>query len=161
MIDKIIKILEYQLIMYNDLFRISEIKTKTIVDGKVNELEKITARECEYSEQIDKLEKGRQELTGKLFKHIEINEELTISNIVKNTTKENGDKLEEIKQKLNDLLEKLKNQNELNQNLINNSLEYIDFSINIMTQVGVSENKYGKDGQQTDNTKKNMFDMKL
>jgi hypothetical protein len=62
---------------------------------------------------------------------------------------------------LSSILSDLKEINSLNSKLIKNSLDYIDFSINILGSLGPSGNNYENSGEAITSKGRNLFDIKL
>ena len=71
------------------------------------------------------------------------------------------DKLKSIQGKMKSTISSLKAVNQLNLNLIKNSLEYIDFSINLVTAASTVNNSYGNSGQVKSPDKRSFFDARL
>ncbi|HOJ10373.1 MAG TPA: flagellar protein FlgN [Clostridiales bacterium] len=60
-----------------------------------------------------------------------------------------------------DLVNEIKKVNELNSKLIANSLEYINFSINLIASANSTGSKYGNDGKEGKVERRSLFDVKL
>lgn len=71
------------------------------------------------------------------------------------------EKLEKCKNSIISIVEELKEVNKINSELINNSLEYINFSINLMTSVSEHGTKYGNNGKEGNVERRSLFDVKL
>lgn len=103
------------------------------------------------------IEKAGNQFTGKIENKPEDKpEELQQKELFKNVNN-----LKSIRNKIIGLVEHLKKVNDMNSNLIKNSLEYIDFSINLMTSVTNAGGKYGNDGKEGKIERKSLFDVKL
>lgn len=162
MIDALINVIEKENSIYEDIAKLSKNKTDIIVKGKVAELENIVKIEQSLVLQIGKCEDAREKLVEALSKQLNLDpDKLTISELLKHLNQSQAQKLKNSQDKMAVLLKDLKNLNEMNSKLIKNSLEYIDFSMNLMTSVGVSNNNYGNNGQVGDSKKRNLFDVKL
>lgn len=162
LIDKLIDILEQENRIYSDILNISKNKTDIIVKGKVSDLENIVKLEQSYVIRIDKLENERQETVEKLARELELDEEdINISGIIKKLDRENAQRLNACRESIMHTLEELKSLNELNSKLIKNSLEYIDFSINLLASADSAVNNYSNSGKVNDSKKRSFLDMKL
>jgi len=162
LIDKLIDILEQENRIYSDILNISKNKTDIIVKGKVSDLENIVKLEQSYVIRIDKLENERQETVEKLARELELDEEdINISGIIKKLDQENAQRLNACRESIMNTLEELKSLNELNSKLIKNSLEYIDFSINLLASADSPVNNYSNSGKVNDSKKRSFLDMKL
>jgi len=159
---KLVEVLEQETAIYEDILELSRKKTDTIVEGKVPELENITKQEQTLVSKVHKLESVRlsllQELSGQLGMKPE---KMALSVLVEQMQGKEAEKLKVLQNKIAGILSELKNVNELNSRLIKNSLEYIDFSINLLAAAGAEGNNYGKTGQVTGHKKRNLFDIKL
>lgn len=162
-VDKLFEILKKEIEIYGSLEQISSRKTDIIVEGKVSELENIVKLEQSMVVKIAKLEDKREQIVNQLSEQLNIqSSEVTISELVKYLGDEQAEKLKSFQDKMVSTLNKLKDANQLNSKLIKNSLDYIDFSINLITAADAGSNNYGNSGQVKDDSKKrNFFDARL
>ena len=162
LIDNLIDILNKETALYEGILKISKNKTDTIVEGKVSELESITRLEQNMILKLGKLEEEREKLVEKLAVQLHVKvSDINLTRLEKKFPGEPAKKLRACHNILPKLFNDLGNANELNSKLIRNSLDYIDFSINILTNAGSAGNNYGISGQSNDSKKKNFFDVKL
>lgn len=162
LIDRLIEILGKETAVYEGVLKLSKNKTDVIVAGKVTELESITKLEQSIILKLGKLEEEREELVGKLADELHVkSSEITLAGLMKMLPKDQAVKLEKCHNSLPKIVNDLREANVLNSKLIRNSLDYIDFSVNILTNAGTTGNIYGNSGQSSDPKKRNFFDMKL
>lgn len=162
LVDELIGILNKEAALYEDVLKLSKNKTGIIVEGKVSELENIVKLEQSMILQMGKLEDVRESLVEKLSKHLNAGPaEQTVTQLSKLLQKENSSRLNACQQKLTKVLGELKDTNGLNSRLIKNSLDYIDFSVNLLTNTGTAGNLYSNSGQANESRKRNFFDIKL
>lgn len=162
LVKELIDILEKERQMYGDILKISRDKTSIIVEGKVSELEKITKLEQSFILQMAKLEDRRESIISALSKAMgEKPEDLNISKIIKSAGDECGEKLKAQQEKMLETINELKNLNDLNSKLIKNSLEYINFSINLLSSAGEEDNNYNVSAEKTSKKGRNFFDLKV
>lgn len=160
--NELLHILHEEMKIYNELLSMSKDKTDIIVKGKVNELESIVKLEQAFILQLGGLEDQREVVVGKIAKELKVNaSDLTLSELAGRLEQEQGQELQNCQSNLSETLHKLKELNDVNSKLVMNSLEFINFSINLMTGVGDTGNNYSNNGQVYDQRKKNLFDMKL
>jgi len=160
MIDKLIEILNKEVAVYEGVLKLAKNKTDVIIAGKVSELEGITKLEQSSIITLSKLEEEREVLVGQLATELDIEpSELTLKILIKQLAKEQSKKLKSSIDVLPKIFNDLRNVNDLNSKLIRSSLDYIDFSMNVLTSTGSTGN-YGVSGQSED-SKKNFFDLKL
>jgi len=161
-IKKLIDILNKESTIYEGILKLSKEKTDVIVKGKVTELEGITRAEQTMILQLGKLEEEREALVGQLAGQLGVKpEDITVSELEKILPKEQSKELNDCSKKMTGLINGLRDTNGMNAKLIKNSLDYIDFSVNILSNAGSSGDIYGKSGQSNDAKKRNFFDMKL
>jgi flagellar biosynthesis/type III secretory pathway chaperone len=162
LVDQLVGVLKQETKVYDDILRISKNKTNTIIKGKVAELENIVKLEQALVMQIGKLEGAREKLVEELSAQLDMqSSEVTISDIVSKLKGEQADALKEYQEKMSSVLGDLRGANDLNSKLIKNSLDYISFSVNILTTNDMGSNNYGSSGSVSDSKKRRLFDVKL
>jgi flagellar biosynthesis/type III secretory pathway chaperone len=131
--ERLIEILEKESALYRDILDLSRHKTNTIVEGKVSQLEQLTGVEQKLLLNVGGLEQQREEVVGQLARLLDIPaDELNISVAVEQAEDGFKEKLTALKDEIENTLKDLKEVNDLNSELIKKSLEYIDFSINLI-----------------------------
>lgn len=159
---ELINILERETEIYEELLKISKDKTDIIVKGKVTDLENITKVEQNFALDIERLEALREKVIKNLADDIGINHSnLTISKLIKYLDKENAQELEKCKENLLGIINEIKNINDLNAKLIQNSIDYINFSINLLASIPEANNNYSSTGNSNEGMQKTYFDVKL
>ena len=162
LINELIDILNKEAAIYEGVLKLSKNKTETIVAGKVAELEGITRLEQSMILQMGKLEGEREKLVDRLSVQLKVAaEDITISSLEKLLQKEQAGRLRACHKSLDRFLKELSDTNRLNSKLIKSSLDYIDFSINLLANTSSAGNLYGNAGQASDSKKRNFFDVKL
>jgi Mg2+ and Co2+ transporter CorA len=160
--DELVVVLDHEFDLYNDIFRISKEKTGIIVEGKVNELEKIVQAEQKLIIKISQIENQREILTYKISKSLKMKtDEITLSALVEKMEGSLKDKLKERQEGLNKLISELTELNNLNSKLIKNSLDYINFSLNLFADAGSQDNNYGIDAEKSNVKSESKFDFKI
>ena len=160
--DGLIDVLNNEVEIYREILKTSHDKTRIIVEGKSTELENLTRKEQTFYFQIADLEEIREKIVVKLSQQFEkAASEMTISLIANMLPQDKAQKLRIILVELSKILKEIKENNSLNSKLIKNSLEYIDFSINLLTGAEASGNLYGNSGQTNEGRKRNFLDVKL
>lgn len=162
MINELINVLDQENRVYDSILKISKSKTNIIVEGKVSELENIVKLEQSLVLQMGRLEDMREKLVEKVAAQLNVKPaDITISELMKHIKSDQAHKLKACQDTLNTTISELKNANDLNSKLIKNSLDFINFSINLVATVDAGSNNYGHTGQVNDGKKKTFFDMKL
>ena len=147
--EKLIDILEQEGALYRDILELSRHKTETIVEGKVTTLEQLTGVEHKMVMNAGRLEQQREETVNQLAESLKIKpEQLNFSLVIKKTEGNIRDRFLSYRDEIAVTLKELKEVNDLNSHLIKKSLEYIDFSINLIagssSEVTYNDKKDGK-----------------
>lgn len=161
-LNELINVLEEEAVIYDGVLKNSKEKTEVIIEGKVNELEKMVKLEQSFIMQLSKLESRREELIGEISEQAGIKQEdITISELMKNADEGQKEALKKLQDRIVRVIEELKNTNALNSRLIKNSLDYINFSLGLFTDVGGSNNNYDMKAEMAPKKSRNLFDLKI
>ena len=135
LIDELIDVLDKEEKEYQDLILLSQEKTPVLVKGDLEKLQKITEAEQIVIGKINKLEKRRTEVVKDIALVLDRDEEtLKVLDIV---TLLEGQKVEqerllEVYDKLRETLRKMTSVNEMNKGLVNESLDFIKYNLNLL-----------------------------
>lgn len=163
-VNAIIDILKKEHDCYKDMLELSKSKKKVIIEGKVAELDKMVKLEQNMIVTIGQLERNREEAAARLGNVLGISSaQLTISEMMKVLQPELKAGLEDVQEKLRKTLSELKDVNDVNGQLLEQSLEYIDYSINLISGTGMETGSLYEDMGKNRNkqSKKNIFDTKV
>lgn len=161
-INELLDILDRQAAIYKDILELSKNKTDIIIKGKVSELDNITKLEQSFIIEMGKLEDSREKIINDLSADIKLNaSEINITELLKHVDNSQAERLEAYKENLLGTINEIKDLNDLNSKLIQNSIDYINFSINILSNTSVTDNNYGNTGMTREDRKKTYFDVKL
>lgn len=163
-VNVVIDILIEEYGYYNDLAELAKSKKDIIVAGKIAELDKIVKLEQNMIFNIGQLERKREDAISRLCKALDMNSaQITISELARVLKPELKNSLEDIREKLQKVLSELKAANDVNGQLLEQSLEYIDYSINLVAGSGMETGSlYGDIGKnKSKQGKKNIFDTKI
>lgn len=151
---------EYKI--HEEMFELSVNKTNALVSNNVPEIEHINKKEAELILRLGNYEDKRNILIEKTCLGLGINkDDVTISILLERLEGEGKAGLLELKEKFKELVLELKKVNDLNNSLIKNSLEFIDFSINLIAGADTAaDNSYNKTGNIQEPKQKRMFDAK-
>ena len=141
LIEELIMVLGDEEKVYAEIIPVAEEKTRVIVNNDLQSLNSITEEEQELLGKISKLEKKRQEVIRNIGivmnkKESELNF-ITIIDLLKGQEKEQ-EELRKLHDRLKRTIDALKLINERNQMLIKQSIEMIDFDINLMQSLRTS-----------------------
>lgn len=148
--------------MYQEVLEIARKKRNVIVEGKIKELDGITGKEQAMILSIGKLENIRESILKNIVKELNVDNIQNISGLAKYLDEETKNEILAIRDKLAETLKMVKEENDLNSKLIEQSLEYIEFNKNILTTLENRGSTYGSDADEKDvNVKSNLFDLKV
>ena len=152
LIDELINVLEQENKEYETLVLLSKEKTPVIVKGDLEKLQRITEVEQEFVGKIRNLEKKREEIMMDIGNVLSRDPKTTkVTDIIELLSKQpvEQQKLSEIHDKLKTTLGNIKQYNDINANLIKESLEIVEFNLNLVTSLyqdtGISN--YNKNAQ--------------
>jgi flagellar biosynthesis/type III secretory pathway chaperone len=163
-VNAVIDILKKEHSYYKDMLEMSKSKKKIVIEGKVAELDKIVKLEQNMIFNIGQLEKKREEEVTKLCGILNLNSsQVTVSELSKVLRTEQKKVLEDIQGKLQETFSELKTVNDMNGQLIEQSLDYIDYSINLISGAGMETGSLYEDicKNKSKQSKKNIFDTKI
>lgn len=158
-VERIIELLEEEYKVFERVLNLSNEKTKYIVENNLSGIIEILNQEKKEAETISKLEEERQKILDALAK--EKNKAISnLNDLAFIVTPDEWQKINDLKEKLGEIVFKLKKANDLNASLVSSALEYIDFMTNVISSYFSDTATYQKDGQGS-YQKKNLFDVKL
>ena len=158
--ERMIEILKKQLEIYKEILKISEDKTDIIVKDKVDELKPMVERDEVLAGNNISLEKQWLAIIKEFAESKGINEVLRIDDLCE-FFPDLADEMKSLKNEILDVTKKIKVKNELNQKLVKNSLEYINFSVGLITGTNMGTGTYGKGGNTNQGEAKKFFDISL
>jgi hypothetical protein len=160
---KLADVLEMEALLYRDAAEISAKKTDVIVKGKIEELDSLVRVEQAIIIKIGKMEAEREAATQELSAQMGLElEGVTLSEINTRLDADSFSRLDNCQRNLVATLAGLKNTNDLNSELIQNALDYINFSVNLMTADQSGGNIYSQDGEDDAPTpRRNIFDVRM
>lgn len=161
LIQELTEVLNEQNIVYQKLLDIAAKKKVAIIENDIQKIQGFVDEENGIVGRGLKLEKKRTELFVDMADVLN-KPNITISQIIDAVKGQDGEKeLNLAKEKAADLLPKLKNINEQNQELIKISLEYLDFSVNALRSETLGVPSYfDSSGNEINLSDKKMFDTK-
>ena len=148
MIGSLIDLLRGQTEIYSDMLDLSLQKKDIIVKNDVEALKKVTGKENGLLGRSQRLEKQRAELMVDISAVLNKKaDDITIEVLTqmlkdRPETATEAEAIEQSARELRLVLGQLKEKNEINRMLIQNSLEYIDFSINVIRSTVGEEISY-------------------
>lgn len=162
LVEELRDVLLEELNAYEEMLELTIKKTDIITKGKINDLDNITHLENSLILRLGQFEDKREKVADNILKQLGIKGNLTLTDLLSYIDDADGIKqdMENITKKLSQVLNSLKEKNDLNSLLIKDTLEYIELNINLLTNVsdqGTYNNKVQK--EQT-SQKVSLFDTK-
>lgn len=160
---RIIEILQKEHSYYKDLLDLSNKKKTVIIESKLPELDKIVKIEQNMIFDLGQLEKVREQELQKLCAMLQMDGKTNVTELVKYLPQQMADLLKILQKEMSSTIEELQNVNKVNGQLIQQSLDYIEYSVNMITSAGPANSLY-EDlkpvGQSTANNRR-LFDTKV
>lgn len=139
LIEELMNVLEEECVIYEELFRVSDIKTQSIVKGDIGQLQKITEKEQDVVDKVLVLERRRQNIVDNIAVVLnQKNKSMTVADIVRvmENQPEFQKPLSELHHRLRTVVMQLQQVNAQNRDLLENALEMTEFNINILQTAG-------------------------
>lgn len=146
--------------LHHSLLLVSEQKTEALKDGDITLIQKLLLQERKLVQAINQIEMQRQLEVGKwAVQHGMKQEQATISNLLE-TIPDLAEKesLEKHYVSLADTIVRLKQQEQLNQQLMQQSLQFIELSIDMLDPSAKNLNYNQRPAEQTPSQPRSMFD---
>jgi flagellar FlgN protein len=161
-IEQLILALTKECDLYKDYLEIATKKKDLIISGNVKELERITNIEQNMIVSMGKVDHIRNSIIGNLLVELNIESVDSLSELANQLSESYKSEVLGLKDKLEKTINDIKNTNELNSSLIKQSLDYIDFNMNLMLSLEDQGSTYESNASEKDIKKKsNLFDVKI
>lgn len=135
LMENLIDVLSQECVQYEELLELSQRKTRVIVEGNLEELQKITDEEQVLVSRINHLDSSREEVTRDVANVLNKDvAALKLSNLIDMLAARPAEQklLAQAHDRLQQAVKGLQQVNEQNQNLIANALEMVEFEMNLM-----------------------------
>ncbi len=143
----LIENLKNQLRAYKELTDLAEEKSNILVKGNIELLEDITEVEQMLILNLGKLEKERSALVNQIAEKTGKNVSEIKNNVLRDfLSSEEIGTFSAVSDELKTVLLDLSEKNETNEKLIRSTLDYIDFSIKLLTDAGEATTNYSSEG---------------
>ena len=159
--NELIALLSEIVALYRVILDISHSKKKALVAAQIEELDALTKREEGIILRIGKIESDREKLIIELAGLYTLSpQELTLKKAGELAGGEIAEKLQKVETELSDLVNKLAPINKTNTELIQQSLNYVNYNLNLLTQGQASPN-YAAKGQGESQRPRTVIDAKI
>lgn len=160
--ENLFLVLDDILNLYHAILTLSKRKKDILIAANAPELEKITKQEELLILQIGKLDEARNRIIAELFQTLEVTEEpFSLSRLKALAEPEGAKKLEAFQGQLEKLNGELLPLNQLNTELLQQALSFINYNINILSQSTVGPTYAGKGKTEQTAPARTMFDAKV
>lgn len=141
--DRIINTMEKLIKLHRSLNKLAIQKTDIVKAGDMEALNRLLQEEQKHVKAIETVENERVDSTNTLLNAVgELSIEPTISNCLPYIEETNQQQLEELRKQLLDEISSLKDRNYLNQQLIYQSLQFVNVSLDMLRPQPVQNLNY-------------------
>lgn len=142
---ELVSIMREQLRVFNLFKELGEAKTPALVQGRYGDLEKIIQAEELLVVEMGRLERQRLIKSGEIAQFLGVPlEEVTLTRL-REAFSSCADELDELGEQFTAVTRELGELNQLNHELIRQSLQYLDFTVRLLTAAGEGQN-YSQSG---------------
>lgn len=148
--------------LYSQVLKLAEKKTEVVADRNIKELENITKQEQQYIMTMGTFEKIRRSILVNIGEELHIKQPESISELILSLEEDTGAEIDKLRDNILETIDKIKNINKGNEKLINQSLEYVNFSLELLTGSSDQGNKYSNKASENKKQKPiNFLDIKV
>jgi Fe-S cluster assembly ATPase SufC len=130
-VDSFIEVLNEERNINKMLLEISIQKKDFIINNKSKEMSSLMIQEQNHIKRIIELEKLRAGIILGIQKELDIPNITNIKEVINSVNEEKSKEIDLLAKELKEVLKALQNNNNLNNNLLNITLEYLDLNINL------------------------------
>jgi hypothetical protein len=160
-IDQLILALKKEQEIYDEVIALSKDKQLAIVNNDLTLLQTIMKKEKTYSISLVKLEEIRSKMLSQLVKDYDLVEINNLSDLYPFMSDQEVRKVENIRTRLVNTVKILGQKNDLNRQLLEQSIDQIQFDLNLITQVGEGNVNYEDNASDMDVERRSIFDRKI
>jgi len=146
LIQNLVKTLKYEWRIYSELLKLAEQKTDCLVNSDTARLSKITEEEGKLAEQGKQIARVREQYAAELNVSLGLAAGASLEEAEKLLPDDQAAPLADIGMKLKETIMKLMLRNGINQKLIENALEYINFSLELLAGPAPEASVYSRTG---------------
>lgn len=147
--------------IYEELLNIEKDKKQVIIDNDVKALEAITTKEQGFVKAIVNLEGLRAEVIDGFCKLKGISDLKTIDDMKAHLSPDKAALIEAQKQRLSSIINELIEVNNLNTSLLEDSIDYINYSMELLTSAKEDDLTYDKGLADKKTSGRSLFDAKI
>jgi flagellar biosynthesis/type III secretory pathway chaperone len=163
-LEAILQTLDRQIDVHRALLTLSRQKRDAIVHNRIDELNRITGNENKLIKLAEELEAARIEAVNAYMrsKQLYVTAAITVSTLIRFVVRlEDKEALTQRQQELVRLIEELRRENDLNRQLIEQSLDFIQYSLDLLVVTDDQEAVYRNPSQSVSSAARSaLFDTK-
>lgn len=160
MIEKLIKSIDQLIDLHKSLLNVSLKKTACLKANQIEALRDLMTIEQKHGQALDKIEKARLKEAHVLKETLNLNEEPTVSVLIEALSETEANLLEEKTTALAELMLEVKQQEDLNHQLLKQSLQFVQLQMDLL-KPSIENVNYGHKKQTNDpESKRSVFDSK-
>lgn len=149
LMEELISVLSKERDIYRSLIPVSERKTSVLIKSDLQDLQKVTEEEQGLLDEVYALDKKREKIITNIGAVLNKNpEELDLTTLARLMARQPEEKkrLSELHDSLKEVMSRLVSVNQKNKELIENSLEMIEFNMNFIqsTRMSPGSNNYNR-----------------
>jgi flagellar biosynthesis/type III secretory pathway chaperone len=152
----LISVMEKLLKLHQSLYELSVKKTDIVIKGDLDALQQILKDEQTHIAAIGKFEVERQKMVEAILPGVE---KPTISDSMEAADGAEKEALSQLRTELIEIVAKIKDQNELNQQMIHQSLQFVHLTMNLVAPQPMEFN-YGPEAGKTSGQTSGLFNSK-
>lgn len=147
--------------IYEDLLVIAKDKRQIIIDGRTKKLDAMTKREQTLVLSLGKLEEIRAKIVNEILKEKNIVSVNSINELFRYFSDEERMEAAKLRATLKNTVDEIRSENGTNEQLLKQSLDMINFNLNLLTQVN-DHSSYRSDAvEDFGEERRSIFDVKV
>lgn len=119
--------------LYQEMLKLAKIKRKELLVGNLKGIEEVTKEESQLIVEAGRLENDRYQQAKQLSKQYGLDPEATLEDFIKVAPEGEKAKMQELQERMHQLAGEIDKVNQENIVLIEQSLKFINFSVDILT----------------------------
>jgi len=160
-IDQLVLALKKEQEIYDEVIALSKDKQLAIVNNDLSMLEVIMKNEKTYSISLVKLEEIRSKIINQLVKDYDLVEINQLTDLYPFMGDRDVRTVDSIRTKLINTVKILGQKNDLNRQLLEQSIDQVEFDLNLLTTVGEGNVNYEGNASDMDVERRSIFDRKI
>lgn len=158
--EQLLLVLNKEQEIYDKVILLSNEKQNAIVNNEINVLNDVVKKEKTYSISLVKLEEIRTKVIDQMVKEYRLVEINVLSDLYPHMSDQEVRQIETVKQRLTNTVSILTEKNEFSRKLIEQSMDQIQFNLDLLTSVGDGVN-YQDTASDMDVERRSIFDRKI